>query len=522
MSEQRAAGIVTRRISKQQQNLAEAQKQADLVASQKKLSEMSTAKRSIYAATIEATHKLTNAAEFAAKTTIEIEDQLKVMEQDWMDFRNEHAKVIENAEETQLEAQAKEYARIMALYLASRSAMRSRIEVLKPKTQAVAIDQGFQMVKQKDPSSEIPNTWGTFAGGPGDCLKWPIFRDGFKVIHEHQSMSAALKFHYLQESLRGEAARVRGELGVTEPNYKIVWDRLVERYEDDYLIVHTLIQKMFTMQKLNKASSFGLRRILDNMRDCLGQLEIYFDTKAWNPMLVFLVMDLLDGETVREWEKLRPTLDIDINQPAEGNDNAANDVQAVPLKRKNGVPNWKQLEAFLEQQAKFLGHAENSAHVENSSRSTNSRDNSASRDRKHDRNQDRNQKPTNKQGAKANEAPNTPTTTCPLCNQPHYLRKCNDWRTEVTLTGRWDFVRDKNRCHICLEPYHGESDCYPGRRNKPCPKCPERRFHNSTLCPVGDAQRREETQSRHDAINTLSLGNVQASTGARSKTDQRS
>lgn len=369
-----AAGIVTRRQSKQQQQSVEQEKkQADLEAEalRKKINEMSKAKRGIYAATIEATHKLINAVEFATMDTIQLEDQLGVLEQDWSDFRTEHAKVIEITEATQLDEQAQEYAKIMGMYLKARSATRSRIENLKPKTQPVSAEKSFHLVKQKESQSEIPNTWGTFAGGPGDCLKWPIFRDGFKVIHENPNMSAALKFHYLQESLRGEAARVRGELGVTEPNYKIVWDRLVERYEDDYLIVHTLIQKMFTMQKLNKASSFGLRRILDNMRDCLGQLEIYFDTKVWNPMLVFLVIDLLDSETVREWEKQRPTLEQVVDEATAIIGNASNEAEGLQRKRKNGVPNWKQLEAFLEQQAKFLGHAENSAHVENAARNAN-------------------------------------------------------------------------------------------------------------------------------------------------------
>lgn len=46
----------------------------------------------------------------------------------------------------------------------------------------------------------------------------------------------------------------------------VVW---VDRYEDEYRVLHEL----------------------DTMRGCLGQLEDYFDTTPWDPLLVFHVID---------------------------------------------------------------------------------------------------------------------------------------------------------------------------------------------------------------------------------------
>lgn len=507
-------GILTRRQSKSKQakTVQETPKASKTKESKQNTHEptqqpktMSKTKRNMHAKTIETANNVVKSDQFKDLEAIQIEDRLQLTEEAWQKFQVEHEAYVDAIDAAQVEPEFMEYERVMELYLMVRSAFRSRIEALKPKLQAQpAADRPIQItVKQNE--KEIANTWGTFGG---DCLKWPGFRERFKVIHANADLAATQKFDYLQKALKGEAARIRGDLDITEQNYNIIWDRLIERYEDDYLIIHTLIQKITKMQPLQKATSYGLRRILDTIRDALGQLEAYFDTKAWYPILTFIVLDLLDTVTLREWEKLRPSLEQEDMETDQSNAEGAVGGDAQPQqKRKNGMPSWKQLESFIEQQAKYLGNIESSSKSDNLPRKADAREANASRER----NQDRGQKRGTQQNQNA-EQKIVPNGSCHLCSGPHWLYKCEKWLLEMSLTGRKDYILAHNLCHICLQASHGETDCFPPRRNKPCNKCfPDRRFHNSTLCPVGDRDRATTS------INQASLGGVQASTGARSK-----
>lgn len=164
---------------------------------------MSTAKRGIYAKAIEGAHRVATGDQFQSLDMFQIEDRMQMMDNDWDKFRLEHEAIIGSIDDTQAEAQANEYDRVMEMYLATRSTIRARIDALKPKIQAQAtIDRPIQ-VTLKQNEGEIPNTWGTFSG---DCLKWPSFRDCFKVIHDNANLTAARKFYFLQEALKGEAA----------------------------------------------------------------------------------------------------------------------------------------------------------------------------------------------------------------------------------------------------------------------------------------------------------------------------
>ena len=140
-------------------------------------------------------------------------------------------------------------------------------------------------------NAEISNTWGTF---DGSYSAWPSFRDRFAAVHNNSDVTVARKLDLLSKALIGKAALDTSKLSTTDAQYAVVWERLVDRYEDEYRVVHELVQKILGMRKLSSPSCHGIRQILDTMRDCLGQLEGYFNMTTWDPLLVFHVIDLLD------------------------------------------------------------------------------------------------------------------------------------------------------------------------------------------------------------------------------------
>lgn len=498
-------------------------KQVSQVSTISQNNKMSINKRAIYARNLDNAHKAAHDIIFTNWSIFEVEDHLTMLEQDWEAFKKEHEKVIEaTVDPAELENQAKEYDKAQQAYKPTRSLCRTRIAVLTPKQQIIQ-HQPAERIKLEMPHAEIPNTWGTFSGG---YTAWKSFRDCFKVIHEDENSAPSRKCHYLSEALKGEAAGARGELGITEQTYQLIWQRLEERYEDDYKIVEELVGKLLSMPKLTQPSCSGLRRILDVMRDALGQLKDYFDITQWDPLLVFLVLSLIDNDTRGEWEKNRskPQKKSQPNEQAPdqaaGTDQMAIDSEQQPSKRKSYLPSWADLEKFIEQQAKYIAHLDERHGARSHNRNT-----GPSRERSKSSNPAQQQPNTGQRNQLRNQR-----TPCLLCNGPHPIFKCEIWLKEMNLAGRIQYMNEHNLCHMCLRPNHNDFLCYTNpdgtpKEAVPCPRCPNRKFHNSTLCPSHEADKRtmalnaQQSNVQHGTAqqNIAPLGNVQANTGAYSK-----
>lgn len=97
--------------------------------------------------------------------------------------------------------------------------------------------------------------------------------------------------------------------------------------------------------------------------DSLDMLDEYFDTTQWDAILIFLVLSL------NEWEKNRPKPKKADEQEKETAE-ADTAISTSVTKAKSYVPPWKDLEKFLEQQAKYYDHFNVKQQAETSSRNT--------------------------------------------------------------------------------------------------------------------------------------------------------
>lgn len=328
-----------------------------------------------------------------------------------------------------------------------------------------------------------------------------------------KNVPATSKFPLLQAALRGKASQAIGKLDNTEGNYEIVWSRLHQLFDDSYLIVQALILKLLELPKQTQATNNGLRVILDTMHDCLGQLNSYFDTKKWDPLLVILAADRLDSETLRMWEthRLRRKEEENANEPQAENAVAA----AEEHKRKCNIPSWDEMATFLEQQAKIMVAQEARAS------SSHSRENSRNR-QESNRGRSENFTRTIVNSSASRQPKQYQSAPCPICvnKQDHALTKCRIWKHEMTLARREAYITEKNLCHVCLNPNHGSDlDCYAPQETLPCPKCPNRVFHNSTICPTAEAIRRAKALNKkaplgstQPRLTTLNLSQLPSST----------
>lgn len=243
-----------------------------------------------------------------------------------------------------------------------RSKFRARINELKPSTQANEQTQPnvkVVEVKHTDAFANIVNTWGHFSG---NYAEWPGFCDRFKArMRDRDDVPITHKWGHLRASLSGEALRALGNWQDTDSNYKHAWNRLCSRYNDDYMAVHTLIKRLLNIQLMQQPSNVAIRNIVDTVHECLSPLNAYVSTDTWDPLIIFLVVDKLDNETRREWEKYRHTLLNIRNENTDANDSQASQhAEETQSNASNfeevsaNLPTWTQMEEFLNQQAKIL------------------------------------------------------------------------------------------------------------------------------------------------------------------------
>lgn len=160
-------------------------------------------------------------------------------------------------------------------------------------------DQTIRVI-QTDAAGNLPNTWGTFSG---DYAKWQSFRDRWMPIHKNKEVLAVTKFQALKAACIGEAAGALGEWDITEANYHKAFERLKAIYENDYMQTQAYMHKLIRMPRMKDNSAKAVRQMLDTVQQHIAGVNRYIKTDENHPYAVFSVIDKMDSDTFRAWEK---------------------------------------------------------------------------------------------------------------------------------------------------------------------------------------------------------------------------
>ncbi|KOC58608.1 hypothetical protein WH47_05565 [Habropoda laboriosa] len=113
----------------------------------------------------------------------------------------------------------------------------------------------------KLPTIELPTFDGTYNN-------WVKFRDTFEsLIHNNPNLSNIEKFHYLNSSVKGNAARTIQALGISELNYTLAWNQIKDRYEDLKTLKYHHVRSIYERPSISKESLTGLRHFIDNINN---------------------------------------------------------------------------------------------------------------------------------------------------------------------------------------------------------------------------------------------------------------
>lgn len=319
-------------------------------------------------------------------------------------------------------------------------------------------------VQATDAAGNLPNTWGTF---DGDYAKWKSFRDRWLSLHKNTKVKTLVKFQNLKTACIGAAAGAVGEWDLTDENYTKAWDRLCSIYDDDYMQVQSFMQILKTLPRMKKSSSGSIRNVIDTVQKHINGLKQYNTSDHSCIYAVFAVIDKMDTETYRAWEKHRRAL-----AKAELQANEANVEGSVKINIGKYIPKWSELELFLEGEVAIRVHAENRGEAE----PVEQEQNQNTFNKRFNRNKRFKHTNDNKRG----DVPEF--LRCVLCPSTHPLYKCEAFKA-MNLTGRKEHIKEHELCAKCLRPNHS-GPCADDRNNRECPQCkPAIRFHNSSICP---------------------------------------
>ncbi|XP_050435205.1 uncharacterized protein LOC126842321 [Adelges cooleyi] len=97
----------------------------------------------------------------------------------------------------------------------------------------------------------------------GDIQKWSSFYDVFKaMVHNDDAYSVAQKFFYLRSCLEGSALDLVRSIPVSDANYETVVRRLIQRFDNQSLVIQSHIQSILDCPQVEEASSETINELL--------------------------------------------------------------------------------------------------------------------------------------------------------------------------------------------------------------------------------------------------------------------
>lgn len=290
----------------------------------------------------------------------------------------------------------------------------------------------------------------------GKYSDWLLFKDSFQSqVDSKLCISDIDKFLYLRSALKGEALKIISNLETSASNYSIAWNLLEQRYENKKLIINTHMKAMFEMPMV-KENYGALRQFVDSMLTHMRALEAYNQPVAeWDTILIYLTTTKLEFNIRKEWEtfisKEKPN---DLPKMTDLIKFLTNKCQTLELVNKN--------KSIYQETKSFGKHAENKMTFT-----------SYKNDHR-----------------------------CELCNQQHYIFKCNEF-LKLPITSRIKEVKRLQLCMNCLKVGHYSSSC----KSSTCQKC--RKHHNSLLHMENNTKRGEDktlqlknSSEREDQLET--------------------
>ncbi|XP_044740017.1 uncharacterized protein LOC123301344 [Chrysoperla carnea] len=306
--------------------------------------------------------------------------------------------------------------------------LKSKLKVKKSEQVNESVKSIGDIVSPRLPKVTIPS----FDSNP---LRWPIFYATFKsLVHENIKLDSISKLHYLLGSLTHNALALCSGVPPTPENYSIMWDSLIDKYQDSRQIAFVYLDQILKFKPFLVESGQNLNLFVEKFDSAVNALKEVKVGELSDFILMTIALQKLDVHTQKLFE------------------------QSLA---KGVIPTYNELSVFIKTQAKILSRTSGSA---NSSKQANSKAVMHSFAISAD---------SNSSDVMSNNT--YEKLICPKCKGDHTLFKCHKFMS-LTPTERVHVVKAHNLCFNCLHSNHGVKNC---SSNSSCRKCSKR--HHTLL-----------------------------------------
>ena len=121
---------------------------------------------------------------------------------------------------------------------------------------------------ERIPRLELPDFGGNFK-------EWESFRDIFRsTVVDKPGVPDITKLRHLRTHVKGDAASLVQNYSLTDSSFKIVWDKLCDKYEIKRRLNNSHVASIFSLKKMSKPSSADLKLILVGVNTPLSALKL--------------------------------------------------------------------------------------------------------------------------------------------------------------------------------------------------------------------------------------------------------
>lgn len=232
----------------------------------------------------------------------EVEARIEALKDSFIEFSKYQSEIEENVSLDKIDDETNKAAELENIYFKALAQANSLIKESSSKT--IIKDSENTVISANKLKISLPPI--NIIQFNGSLDNWLHFRDLFiSLIHENVELSNIEKMHYLISSLKDEARRAIEGLSISANNYEQAWSLLLERFNNEKLIIQTHIKKIINMPAINKANSVNLRQIVDNVRNNLAALGTLGEPiQHWDSLLITIITDKFDFHTAREWQSI--------------------------------------------------------------------------------------------------------------------------------------------------------------------------------------------------------------------------
>lgn len=143
----------------------------------------------------------------------------------------------------------------------------------------------------------------------GDPRNYMGFRNLFDtVVNENEHYSPVVKFTYLKNYLEGEPLNLINNLMLSDENYELALTILKNRYSNRRVIAESHFTHLWEMKKAVFNDGKSIRQLLNHITEAIGALKnLNYAIDHWDPILLHLFQQKLDGQLRAQWELLVDT-----------------------------------------------------------------------------------------------------------------------------------------------------------------------------------------------------------------------